>query len=157
MLAYGVKAGVEGATTFVLGVYETPPVASDYGNGVSADFTRELSVKDTGMGAVQRTETWAMSAVDGNSLTVGLNYQHGPAGWSSSQAKPHSASDPGFYRIYKYEQLVELAMSTAIKRDLNGTLNVSAGGDDLGALLDGSETLTGILVVPVYKRDVYLP
>ena len=48
-------------------------------------------------------------------------------------------------------------MSTAIKRDLNGTLNVSAGGDDLGALLDGSETLTGILVVPVYKRDVYLP
>lgn len=157
VVAYGVQPGVEGARTFVTRVFETPPVADSYGNGTAARIARSHTLGDAGDGARRHTERWSLAPDSGGTLEISLDYSAGRPGWSSSELLPYSAADPDFHRIYRYDQLLELAMSDALGKPLAGEIAYETDIAELAAMLDGSETLTGVMVVPVYVREVSLP
>lgn len=157
LVSYGMKAGEEGARMFVTKVYETPPVVSSYGNGQAAAFTRDLALSTSTDGPRHHRESWAIEPQTGGRIDLVIDYQPGRYGWSASEARPHSATNPDFSRIYRYEQMVDLAQSTALGRDLNGTISLQSDVPELSGLFNGSETVTGVMVVPVYVRDIALP
>lgn len=157
LLAYAARAGVQGAQLFVLRVYETPPVDSDYGNGIAARIGREMGLNDPDGQARRHHEAWTVAPETGGTLSLELAYQSGRPGWSSTEAITRSAVNPAFYRIYRYDQLADLAMSTALGRDLAGEITFRSAIPELADMFDGSEMMTGVLVVPVYIREVALP
>ena len=67
---------------------------------------------------------------------------------------PFSAASPDFHRIYRYDQLADLAMSDGLGRQLDGEVRFDAS---VPALLDGSEELKAVTVIPIYIRKVSLP
>lgn len=157
ILAYGVKPGVKGARMFVTRVYETPPVASSYDNGVAASIGRDITLKGPSDGARSHQEVWVVEPETGGTLNLSLAYQSGRPGWSKSEATPYSAANPDFHRIYRYEQMADLGMSSALGRELNGEITFHSSIPELAGMFDGSEVLTGVLTIPVYVREVSLP
>jgi hypothetical protein len=81
------------------------------------------------------------------------------AAWAPGEALPYSAARPDFHRIYRFEQLVDVAMSRAMGKDLDGSIEIEVEGGpaDFAALFDGSEALVGVMSIPVYVREVSLP
>ncbi|SDZ32482.1 hypothetical protein SAMN05444004_110105 [Jannaschia faecimaris] len=157
ILAHGVKPGEDGAHMFVLRVYETPPVASSYGNGVAASIGRvKTSVAPIGSARTHR-ETWRVDPETGGELSLILSYRSGRPSWSSAEARPYSAVDPDFHRIYRYDQLADLVMSVALERQLDGNIFVRSSIPELADIFDGNETLMAVLSIPFYVREVSLP
>lgn len=65
--------------------------------------------------------------------------------------------NPEFHRIYRYDQLVALAMSQGLGLELSGSVAFTATGQDLATLFDGSEELVMIMAIATYVREVSLP
>lgn len=157
LLAYARKDGVEGVRGFVTRVYEEPPIVDPYGTSVAADINHVTGSTTGGPGDRSRTETWTVS-VEGGALSLELEYRVGGYGWAKGgESRPYSASDPEFFRIYRYDQLVSVLMNGAMGRELNGSVNFSVTDPALAKVFDGSETLTAILSAPVYIREISLP
>ena len=157
LLAYGVKKDVPGASVFVLRDFETPPGADNYGTGVVADISRMSQLQGPSGGAKTQTENWSVKPSSGGEIALDLTYTTGRPGWSRDEAQPKSAANPGFFRIYRYDQLGDLAMSAAMERDFNGEITVTSTVPELDGIFDGSEQITAILVRPVYVREISLP
>jgi len=102
-------------------------------------------------------EVWSVKPETGGEINLSLSYQFGKPGWKSSKTMPYSNVDPDFYRIYKYQQLADLAMSRAIGRELKGGVSFKSNVSELAGVFNGSESLVGILTIPVYKRVISLP
>ena len=64
---------------------------------------------------------------------------------------------PEFSRIYRYDQLVDVAMSKPAGRRLAGAYKFRSMISELQGLFDGFEETIAILDVPVYVRKVSLP
>jgi len=157
LLSYGVKAGVKGARMYVTRVYETAPIASSYGNGIQANFSRNTVLSSLTDGNRTRKDSWSVKPEAGGEISLKLSYQPGKPGWKSSKATPYSSVDPSFHRIYQYQQLADLAMSSAIGRELQGEISFKSTVPELSGMFDGSESLVGVLSIPVYIREVSLP
>jgi hypothetical protein len=157
ILAYGVKPGVSGAHMFVLRIYETPPVASSYDNGVAANISRDMTLTGPVGGARTHQEVWSVEPESGGALSLNLNYQSGRPTWSSSEAMAYSAVNPEFHRIYRYDQLADLSMSVALGRELNGDIAIKSRIPEFSGIFDSSESLTAVMAIPVYIREVSLP
>ncbi len=157
LLAYGVQPGADGARMFVTRVYETPPVASSYDNGLPAAIARSFSLDGPADMPRTHAESWAVLPEAGGEIHLDLRYQAGAPGWSSAMATPYSGVNPAFHRIYRYDQLADLAMSKAAGRALNGEIGFAATVPELAPMFDGTEDLVGVLVLPVYVREVSLP
>lgn len=154
---YGVKPGVKGVRMFVTRTYETPPVVNPYENSVPASIARSSSMDGPADGPKIYKEAWSLKPETGGEISLNLSYQSGKPGWKSSKATPYSNKKPDFYRIYKYEQLAELAMSNALGLKLNGEISFKSSIPELANMLDGSESLMGVLAIPMYVREVSLP
>ena len=76
---------------------------------------------------------------------------------SSGEARPHSNIDPTFFRMYRYDQLVDVVKSIPqdIDRVKNHHLRVTI--PELRELFNGTEQLVGIALVPWYGRQTFLP
>jgi hypothetical protein len=157
LLSYGVKAGIKGARLYVTRVYETPPVASDYGNGVQAEFSHSAAIKSWLDGTRVSKASWHIKPKTGGEISFNLSYETGMPGWKPAEATPYSSVNPDFHRIYRYEQLADLAMSNAIGRELKGEVSFQSSIPELAGMFDGSEKLVGVLSIPVYIRSVSLP
>lgn len=157
-LAYGRKDGAEGVRSFVIRVYEEPPLVDPYGNSVAADINRVAGYTDAGGGARTQSEIWTVKPEGGGELSFDLDYKVGALMWSTGgESRPYSALNPDFFRIYRYEQLAGLAMNAAIGRELDGTASFSSTDPDLAKLFDGSEDLVAIVSIPSYVREISLP
>lgn len=154
LVAYGVSPEVQGPRMFVARTYETPPLQGVYGNEVSASISREATLAGEGSGPRQVGEGWRIEAENGDRFSVQLSYSQGRPGWSSGEATPYSAETPDFHRIYRYDQLADLAMSAGVGRPLDGEITVEA---NVPPLLDGTQELRAVTVIPVYVRNVSLP
>lgn len=150
---YGVKAGVKGARMFVTQVYETPPVVNPYENSITATISRSASVDD----AKNHKETWSIKPETGGEINFSLSYQSGKPGWKADVATPYSNKKPDFHRIYKYEQVADLLMSKALGKELTGEISFQSSVPEMAGMFDKNEQLIGVLAIPVYVRDVFLP
>ncbi|MCP4075890.1 MAG: hypothetical protein GY744_06885 [Gammaproteobacteria bacterium] len=154
---YGIKKGVKGARLFLTLAYETPPVINPYSNSFSASITRNASMDGSENNGKNYTESWSVKPASGGELTLELSYQSIKPGWKSSKAMPFSNKKPDFYRIYTYEQLGELVMSKAMGKNLNGKISFKSNIPELSRMLDGTQSIVGILAIPIYKREISLP
>lgn len=158
MLSYAVNPDEKGPRTFITRVFETPPVVNTYSNSVAAVVSRSQSSEGTGAAGATRQESWTVAAEGGGEMRLDLNYQAGTPIWiAETTALPYSAAEPEFHRIYRYGQLVDLAMNTKIGKPLKGDIAFTSSIPDLAAMFDGSETLVSAMVVPVYLRKTSLP
>ena len=157
LVAFGVSPEVEGPRMFVTRVYETPPVADSYGNGAAAAISRETALSGPADGARVQRDMWVVAPETGGEIRLELNYAAGRPNCGHDETRPYSAAKPEFHRIYRYDQLADLAMSTALGKALDGEISFSASVPELDSVFDGREVLTAVLVVPVYVREVSLP
>ncbi len=156
-VAYGVKGGVEGMRTFITRIYETPPVISPYSNSVSAQIMRSSSLTGSADGARINREVWAAQPEAGGEIRLELSHQAGIPSWSASETMPYSSAQPDFHRIYRYQQLVDLVMSKALGKELEGRVEFKSTVSELADMFDGTESLVGIITTPVYVTETFLP
>lgn len=155
-VVYGTKEGVKGLRTFITQVYETPPVQDPFSNSQSATIAHDSALEGPADGDRTRKEVWVVTS-EGGEMSLRLTHKASTASWSSAESQPYSAVDPDYHEIYRYKQLADLAMSTAIGKPLSGEINFSSTLPQLAALFDGNEELIAALTVPVYVRDTFLP
>ena len=157
ILNYGTNPDVPGVRFFVSRVYETPPVANSYGNGVAAGISRNTVSMGPAEGTRQQQEMWSVRPDSGGEISLALSYDSGRATWSKSEAMPYSNVTPDFHRIYRYQQLADLTMSAPMGKALNGEISFTSSIPELSGVFDGNEVLVGVLAIPVYVREVFLP
>lgn len=157
-LSYGGKDGIEGVRGFVTRVYEEAPVVDPYKTSVTADIKRFSLFSDLGSGQRVQSEEWTIVPSGGGELRFEMDFIVGDYRWTTAgESRAHSPEDPEFFRIYRYDQLASLAMSTDMGLELNGTVSFTVSDPDLGALFGGSEELVSIVSIPIYLRKISLP
>lgn len=102
-------------------------------------------------------EAWQAKSDDGSVLEMQLQFARGTPDRRKIDAKNYSAAKPEFYRIYKTEQAVDVARSTATGVDRVTKFSLTASGPKLAPLFNGSEQLISITSVPFYSRSIYIP
>jgi hypothetical protein len=158
LVAYAKKPGVDGVRTFITRVFETGPLSNPYGNSVAAHITHKATSEGSDDGPTHRSESWTLRPEGGGEIAFDLSYEAGTPLWvQDAESRPYSAANPDFHRIYRYDQLADLATNAAAGRALAGTAEFKASVPDLAPVFDGTEQLVAIVSIPVYVRDVYLP
>ena len=148
--------GEEGVRLYILRVLTTDAGYDLFPDAEYASAMRNSRFEGTDDTARQ-TETWRFESDVGGSLEITFDFEVGLGMWTSSDARPFSSSDPGISWVFRYDQLVDLVSSKAVGKPLSGNLAVSADLPGFETVLDGSETLMGILSIPVYIREVFHP
>ncbi len=142
---------------YVMGILTTVPERNPYGVAVDAEIERSLSTEGPANGGRQTADDWRISTSDGSELRFTLSYTSGKRGWSTGEAFPYSAATPGFSRIYRYEQLVDLVASTGLGKPPSGEFSLTGSVPELADILDSPLEIVAVTDVPVYVRKVYLP
>jgi hypothetical protein len=144
MVAYGIVVGESAPGAY--GVYSQGTAAIERKVAISAD------------GKSSGVETWELQSADGGALSVQLEYGRGPTTRSTNlEAKVYSAARPEFFRIYRWEQVADVARSAALGIERVTKFSLKVSGAKLGALFDGTEQLLNVTSVPSYSRSVFLP
>lgn len=128
-----------------------------YKTAVQATVKREQTLKGVGVEPGTVTEWWEMRNGSGGMIELKLQYTRGTPSRVKGEAKPRSGADPAIWRIYRFEQGVDVARSIpgGIDRVQSYQLRVSV--PELGKLFDGSEQLVSISAIPWYTRQTFLP
>ena len=147
--------GEDGVRLYILKVLTSDPGYDLYPEATTAKITRESNFWGADSGSRQ-TEAWSFATESGH-LEIALEFEAGTGSWTSNDARPYSASDPGLSWIFRYEQLVDLVMSSPIGKPFSGDLTISTDLPEIAGILGGGETLVGILSIPVYIREVFAP
>lgn len=158
---YAVLAGLaqregEPPRLLVYRIYASDLSANPYSNSLEATIERRSATEGPANLGRQREEDWSIIAADGD-MRLELTFESGQRSWGAAEAMPYSAAVPDFYRIYRYNQLVDLVASAALSRPIGGAVAFATTIPELEGLFDGSEEIRAILDVPVYTREVYLP
>jgi hypothetical protein len=157
LVSPGSQEGPDETRAFVTRIYATPPGYDPYRNAISARIGRSANHEASDNAASVRTEKWTVNPVSGGEMAFSLTYKSGTPSWSEGQALPYSNIDPDFHRIYRYDQLVDLVMSVPAGKQLAGGSEFNTTIPEIAPMFDGNETLIGIISVPTYVRQVFLP
>ncbi len=143
----------------VIRTFEGDPKAvppGTYKNDVPATVRREQALKGAGVEPGSGSEAWEARDAAGGALELRLQYQRGALRRVKTETRPRSAVDPGFSRIYRIDQGVDIVKSVGLGIERTSyQLRVSA--PELRKLFDGTEEVVFISVVPWYLRQVSLP
>ncbi|MDU8946357.1 hypothetical protein [Ovoidimarina sediminis] len=142
--------------TYVTRLYAGVDGYDPYENAAHADIARSASIESVGSNAPKRSETWTINR-DGGEMVFSIDYESGPLSWGAGEALPYSNTKPDFHRIYRFDQLVDLAMSEPAGKPLSGSMSLESSIPELANMFDGSERIVAVIVVPMYVRSVYLP
>lgn len=142
---------------FVMNYLTTLPEVDPYGVGSGADISRVKTLSGPANGARESTDIWTINTPDGGEMTLSLDYTTGNRGWTSGELFPHSAVNPDFSRIYRFQQMGDLVVSTALGKPSSGTYAIKSSIAGLADVFDGTEDIITVIDVPVYVRDVLLP
>lgn len=152
------KKGAEAAVTMVVYGIVVPQVAPGaYGVYVPGKAAIERKVTTDADGKSTADETWDFKTEDGNAIKAQIQYQRGKTTKSKVEAKAYSGAKPDFYRIYRVEQVTDIARSTATGVDRVSKVSFRASGPKLAPLFDGSEQLISVMSIPSYSRLIFLP
>ena len=102
-------------------------------------------------------EEWEVESPQGDRLTLALSYAQGTPALLVFDQATYSGADPSFHRIYRGDWGVEAVQSSVTGIDRTTRLELTASGPVLGRLLDGTQELVNVSVVPWYRRDTWLP
>ncbi len=155
-LVFGIPAKKKGATTGGLMIFAglSIGVPGPYGANMKAANAVERKVLHTAKGSIV-AESWEYKAENGSSVALELYFVRGLATRSKAELLVFAQPKPDFYRIYRYEQGVDVVPSSGSDRLQKFTFKAS--GERFAPLFDGTEQLISITSVPWYQREIYLP
>jgi hypothetical protein len=132
-------------------------VPGPYKNYVGATIRREHTHKWANLEAGVGEDFWEVRDARGGSIELRVQYQLVLPSRGKAEQKIYSAVEPSFFRIYRFEQAMDMVKSipAGIDRVKNYQLRVAV--PELSKLFDGTEQLVGVVVVPLYVRQVFLP
>jgi hypothetical protein len=122
-----------------------------------AELTVDRRSRTDAAGLTTLQEAWHAKADDGEALEVQTEFTRGALSRDKFEAKIYSAAKPDFYRIYRVEQLTDVARSVPVGIDRVSKFYIQATGRKLSRLFDGSEHLISVSSIPVYRRSLSLP
>ena len=102
-------------------------------------------------------ETWVVRSDDGNAIEAQVQWERATTAQAKLEAKVYSGAKPEFFRIYRWEQVADVARSTAMGIDRVTKVSFKGSGSRLSPIFDGSEQLLGVISLPLYARTVFLP
>ncbi len=139
----------------VLRVYTPHDDKGPYGNSLKAKVSRRALLDSDQSLTGQGSENWAVEMSNGGALTFSADYEHAVPKKVKHDSKLYSSVKPAFYRIYRYEQLINV-MPAAGKSKLK-TYNFKSSIEELKNLFNGREKVIGVAVIPWYVRQTLLP
>ncbi|OSQ48939.1 hypothetical protein [Marivita geojedonensis] len=142
---------------YVLRILSSAPERNPYGVATAADIERTQTLSGPANGGRSVSDAWRITSPDGGMIEVDLSYTSGKRSWSPGELFPYSAANPDFSRIYRYNQMVDLVVSTALGKPASGDIRLSNSIPELMPVLDGTEEIIAVMDVPVYVREVSLP
>ena len=152
------KADGSDETAFmVTHVYVSDATINPYQNSVGARVTRQIVSTGTGSEAASARQSWSVAPETGGEVALSLAWPAGVPGLSEGESNIRSAVDPELFRIYRYKQYADLVKSVPAEVDRVESLALDVSIPELAPLFDGTETLVGILDVPWYMREIWLP
>jgi len=140
----------------VFGLAAADSVPGAYGVYVPASSSVERTVRSESPYNVDGEEKWSFKGEGGTAIDQ-LRYQRGALIRSKSDSKVYSGAKPDFHRIYKVEQAADVVRSAASNVDRVSHIAVKASGSQLSGVFDGSEQVVGVVAIPWYSRQVFLP
>jgi len=143
----------------VIRLYTSNPeyVPGPYDNSAPARISREASMRGADLDPGSGTELWKMRDNNGGEITFRVEFQRGIPTRGKSDVKPHSAVDPAFYRIYRYEEGIDIVKSVPANVNRVQGFYFSSTVGELAKLFDGNEQLVSVAIRPWYVREVFLP
>lgn len=142
---------------FVARVYTPHSGPGPYKNSLKTTVRRQVTVGGTNVGAGAGTDEWAVDDGEGGVLEFRVEYQRAVPKRVKQETKMRSTIDPNFFRIYRYEQLMDIVKSMPGGIDRVSRYQFRATIPELEAMFDGAEELVGIAVIPWYTRQTFLP
>ncbi|MFD0980789.1 hypothetical protein [Tropicimonas aquimaris] len=155
--SFAVKQGEERPRLFVTRVYSTAAEFNPYGVALGAEISREMNLAAGEDGMPVRSERWRVAPAAGGTLALDLSHAVGKQVWTTGESRIHSAVDPEMSRLYRYEQVDDMAMSEAMQMPLKGAVALDWALPEFEAVFDGTETLKTIVSRPHYLVRIYLP
>jgi hypothetical protein len=148
----------EMAILVIHGLADNPEsVPGPYKNFKECSIQRELNHVVSGLSAVEGSDTWKFNDSSGALIDFHVKYERAVPKRVKPVSKIYSAAEPEFYRIYKMDYLVDVVKSIPAKIDRAKDYRLKVSVPEFGKLFDGSEQLVGILIIPAYVREVFLP
>lgn len=128
-----------------------------YKNSVPVTVQMEQTLKGSGLEPASGSEVWEVRDAGGGTIELRLQYQRGVTARVKAESKPRSAVDANFFRIYRVDQGLDVVRSvpTGVNRVQQYSLRVTI--PELRKIVDGSEQLVSVSLLPWYVRQVSLP
>lgn len=149
--------GSEGTVFFVSHVYISDAAIDPYGNSVGAGVTRQVMASGTGGAPATARESWSVAPETGGGIALSVAYERSMPARGEREIEVRSGAEPDFHRIYRYTQYADLMLSVPGQVDRVESLALDVSVPELGAIFDGTEALVGILSLPWYMRETWLP
>ena len=136
--------------------------ASDVAPGAYGVYTaaktsidRKVRTEEDGKSRIE--ESWSFTGEPGAAIEVQVRYERGTVSKVKGDSHVVSGAKPEFFRIYRVEQGVDVARSTATGSDRVSQIAVKISGQQFGSVFDGSEKLISVISLPTYSRQLFLP
>lgn len=142
--------------TFVTKVYTTADGNDPYRNASPANISRRATVESGDTASPKLTEDWSLRAAGGE-MSLSLSYTSGAFAWWARESRSFSNVDPVLHHLNRFEQLSDLAMSVPLDKALNGDIEITSSIPELAEFFGGQEETVGVIVIPMYVRDVFDP
>jgi hypothetical protein len=160
VLAVPVKLNQTGESVVLVihGLADNPQnVPGPYKNYRLASVRRELNHTVSALDEVEGSDTWEFKDSSGVLIDFHVQYKRALPMRAKPVQKAYSSVEPGFFRIYKPDYLADVVKSIPAKIERVKDYRLKVSAPELGKLFDGTEQLVGIVVIPAYVRDVFLP
>jgi len=153
------RTGTDAAVPLVFAGFASKPsyVPGPYGAFEIGKANVEQNVHTDPTGTTTVHESWEFTGDNAKSIQLDLQYVRGPAVRGRTEARPHSAKTPDFYRIYRIEQASDVVRSAATGVDRIQKIAFKVTGQPFAQLFDGTEQLISVTSLPFFTRQVSLP
>lgn len=157
-VAVPAKNEATGKGGFVLThLYISDGTINPYSNTTASEVTHTVSKRGVGNAPLEIEEEWEIKPSTGGEIELEVTFSRGLPGLVSSSIEIYSSVKPDFYRIYKYNQFADLIHSVPSAVERVSNLEVEIDVPALSSMFDGSEQLVGIVNLPWYWRETWLP
>jgi len=142
---------------FIIRVYGPHEGPGPYKNSVKAMVLREAALSGANLEPGTGSELWVIRDSEGGILKFRMDYQRALPVRTKGEARPHSNIDPTFFRMYRYDQLMDVVKSIPDRIDRVQNYQLRVTMSELRELFNGTEKLVGIAIIPWYGRQTFLP
>jgi hypothetical protein len=156
-----VPAGPPGATdptNVVIRIYHnTGMLPGAYKNSRATSIERAHTAEARDTSPTNGSESWEVIDESKGTMSLRFAYHGGPPTRAKQEQKFYSAIEPGFHRVYRFEQASDLVRSTPTGIDRVQNFRFVVTIPELQDLFDGSHQVVSVTVVPWNSRQVFLP